>query len=173
MQSGYEPGAHVRLRATLTQSGLQLQGEAAVWAELTRPDGTQATLVFQHGEDGSYSAAFDTGKAGVYRLRVRARGRTRKGMPFARERTLTAAVWRGGDRDAETSAGGGDRLIDLINERDERLCSLLKCLFGQGGAFDAEFEKRMRALGLNLDHFRKCLEGHCSHHGKRRANQDG
>jgi len=111
------------------------------------------------------------GGVGVHKLRVRARGRTRKGMPFTREQTLTAVVWRGGDRDAETGAGGGGRLIDVLNERDARLCELFKCLLRQGGAIEPELEKRLRAAGLDLDHLRKCLEGHCAHGGQRPTQQ--
>ena len=55
-----------------------------------------------------------------------------------------------------------------LNERDERLCELLECLLRRGGAIEPELEKRLRAAGLDLDHVRKCLEGHCAHGGKRR-----
>jgi hypothetical protein len=169
-QSGYEPGARVKVQATLTQSGVPLPGEGAVWGELTPPDGSQTALAFQPGQPGTYTAEFVAGGAGVHKLRVRARGRTRKGMPFTREQVLTAVVWRGGDRDAETGAGGGDRFIDSLSERDERLCELLKCLLRRGGAIEPEFEKRLRAAGLDLDLIRKCLEGHCAHVGNSRSN---
>ena len=174
-QSGYEPGARVHVQATLTQSGVPLQGDGVVWGELTRPDGSQSTLSFAATESGSSShvADFVASGVGVHKLRVRARGRTRKGMPFTREQTLTAVVWRGGDRDAETGAGGGGRLVDVLNERDARLCELFKCLLRQGGAIEPELEKRLRAAGLDLDHIRKCLGGHCAHGGQRPTQQDG
>ena len=164
-QSGWEPGARIDVRATLTQSGVPLQGEGTVWAELTRPDGSQSTLNFHAAEPGSHAATFVAGSAGVHKLRVRARGRTRKGMPFAREQTLTAVVWRGGDRDAEAGAEGSGR--------DDRLCELLECLLQRGGAIDPELEKRLRAAGLDLDHVRKCLAGLCARGGKRGAQRDG
>ena len=173
-QGGWEPGARMSVDATLTQSGVPLRGLASVWAELTRPDGSTTTLAFQGSEPGRYDAAFDTGAPGVYRVRVRASGRTRRGLPFTREHTLTAAVWRGGDRDAETGAGGGDRLVDVLRERDERLCRLLKCLLKSGGLIEPELERRLRAAGLDLDALRKCLDGHCGHAGgKRSPRQDG
>jgi hypothetical protein len=158
-QSGYEPGARVHVQATLTQSGVPLQGDSVVWGELTRPDGSQSTLSFEATESrsGNHVADFVAGGVGVHKLRVRARGRTRKGMPFTRE----------------TGAGGGGRLIDVLNERDARLCELLKCLLRQGGAIEPELEKRLRAAGLDLDHIRKCLEGHCAHGGQRPTQQDG
>jgi hypothetical protein len=172
-QSGYEPGAGVTVYARLTQSGVPLQGEAAVWAEIVRPDGTQSARPFQPDGDDGFEVSFDASFAGVYHVRVRAAGRTRKGLPFSRERSLTAAVWRGGNRDAETGAGGGDRLADALAERDERLCELLACLLGRGGAVDAELERRLRAMGLDLEHVRKCLEGHCRHGGRPRAADRG
>ena len=161
-QAGYEPGARVSVQATLTQSGVPLQGDATVWGELTRPDGSQVVLVFDTSEPGSYAAEFVASRTGVYKLRLRACGRTRKGTPFTRERALTAVVWRGGDRDAETGAGGGDRVIDALNERDKRLCDLFRCLLRQGGAVEPEFEKRLRAAGLDLDGVRKCLDSYCA-----------
>ena len=171
-QSGYEPGARIDVLASLTQSGVPLQGQGTVWAELTRPDGSQSTLNFSSAEPGQYAAQFVAGSAGVHKLRLRGRGRTRKGLPFTREQSLTAVVWRGGDRDAQPG-GGRDPLIELLNERDERLCELLKCLLRRGGAIEPELEKQLHAAGLDLDHIRKCLEGHCAHRGGGHSPQDG
>ena len=130
-QDGYEPGARIRVQATLTQSSLPLHGDSIVWGELTRPNGSQAMLAFQAEEPDRYTAEFVAGSAGVYKLRVRARGRTRKGMPFTREQSLTAQVWSGGKRDAETGAGGGNRFINSLNERDGCLYAFLKWLLGK------------------------------------------
>jgi carbon monoxide dehydrogenase subunit G len=170
-QSGYEPGAQIRVQASLTQSGIPLRGNAVVWAELTRPDRSKVDVSFVPTEAGHFVAQFVAETAGVHTIRVRARGQTRKGMPFVREQTLTAVVWRGGDRDAETGAGGGDHWVDVLNERHERLCELLRCLFGRGGVIAPEFEKTLRELGIDLERARKCLEGHCSHGGKRNAER--
>jgi hypothetical protein len=172
-QGGYEPGARVSVQTTLTQSGLPLEGNGVVWGELTRPNGTQSTLSFEVTEPGNYTAEFAATDVGVHRLRVRARGRTRKGMPFTREQTLTAQVWSGGNRDAETAAGGGGRLIDILTERDERLCELFKCLVHRGLAVGPELEERLRNAGMDLNSIRKCLEGYCTHGGRRDHQQDG
>ena len=115
------------VQATLTQSGVPLQGDGVMWGEVTRPDGSQSILTFQPGEPGSYAAEFVAGSAGVHKLRVRARGRTRKGMPFTREQTLTAVVWRGGDRDAET--GAADRLFDALNDATNACASCSSVFF--------------------------------------------
>ncbi|MBX3619735.1 MAG: LodA/GoxA family CTQ-dependent oxidase [Rhizobacter sp.] len=171
-QSGYEPGARVKVQATLTQSGLPLEAPATVWAELTRPDGSSTTLPLAPTEPGTaathYAAEFVAGSSGIHRLRVRARGKTRTGLPFTRERTLTAAVWRGGDHDADTSTGHGGR---PGGERD-RLCELLECLLARGHVIEPELEKRLRAAGVDLDALRKCVAGHCAHE-RRDPRQDG
>jgi hypothetical protein len=96
---------------------------------------------------------------GVYRFRFCARGTTLAGEPFTREKTLTAAVWRGGDRPADP--GGGQLIVDYLRERDARLCELLDCLAGRDGLINGELERRLQALGINLDHARKCLHRFC------------
>jgi len=156
-QSSYEPGANVEVRATLTQSGVPLDGDASVWAELTRPDGSETSLTFSAVEPGRYSATFAAASAGVHKVRIRGRGHTRRGNPFTREQTLTAVVWRGGDRDATAGSGGAG------DARDERLCALLHCLLQGKDGIPAPIEKLLRAAGLDLDHVRKCLEGFCDH----------
>ncbi|RKH97028.1 LodA/GoxA family CTQ-dependent oxidase [Corallococcus sp. AB038B] len=172
-QSGYEPGAGIQVQATLTQSGIPLEGTGLVWGELTRPDGSQSTLSFQPEDDGRHSARFVADSSGVHKLRVRARGRTRKGMPFMREQTFTAVTWRGGDRDAETGAGGGERFMDAPTERDDRLCKLLECVLRRGGAIGPELEKRLREEGLDLEHIRQCLESLYASGGNRRTPREG
>lgn len=159
-QSSYEIGAGVRLRATVAQSGLPAPG-AVVWADVTRPDGGGGTLPLTESSAGEFHGDYDTTMAGVYRFRVRARGQTRKGLPFTRERTLTAAVWRGGDRDAANGANPGGSMGDVIREQDARWCALLECLLRDGGAITPDLEQRFRAAGLNLGQVRKCLDMYC------------
>ncbi len=137
-QRSYEPGAEVTVSAGLTQSGLPSDG--AVWAELTRPTGTTSTVSLEPTEPGEFSGRFVTGPPGVYRIRVRARGRTRAGRPFTRERTLTAAVWRGGDRPVDPG-------------RDDGLRSVLTCLL-TSGALDPEV---LRKLGIDVERALRCL----------------
>jgi hypothetical protein len=81
------------------------------------------------------------------------------GEPFMREKTLTAAVWRGGDRIPDS--GGRQVIIDYLRERDAHLCGLLKCLTQQGGVISVELEKRMQVLGIDIADARKCLEKFC------------
>ena len=160
-QTGYEPGARVRLHATLAESGIPLPQGGTVWADVTRPDGIHSTVSLVEDAGGQFVGGFDTTSAGTYHVRARARGRTRKGRPFTREQALTAAVWHGGDRDVETAGGGGDRLIGVLREREAKLCELLRCLTAPQGGVDPE---RLRAAGLDLEHVRRCLHAFCCGH---------
>ncbi|GAA0943722.1 LodA/GoxA family CTQ-dependent oxidase [Virgisporangium aurantiacum] len=152
-QHSFVPGARVFLHATLARSGIPAAGDAQVWAEVTAPGGSTSTVPLAESESGRFTGRFDTTGVGVYRIRVRARGTTPGGEAFAREKTLTAAVWRGGDQTPPSPSTG--------DGAHEQLCKLLTCLLRRDGAITPEFEKRLRALGLNLDAARKCLAEFC------------
>ncbi|HVF15645.1 MAG TPA: vWA domain-containing protein, partial [Steroidobacteraceae bacterium] len=162
-QSSFEPGARVSLSASLAQSGIPMTNGADVWAEVTRPDGSQSSLPFTARLD-HFTAEMQTTLPGVYRFRVRARGMTQRAEPFTREQTLTAAVWRGGDRPGGSgpgsgsggSNGGGGGGSDLGT-----LCKLALCMLQRDGVISSELEKRLREAGLDLDHARECLEKMC------------
>jgi hypothetical protein len=159
-QSGFAPGGRVNLTASLAQSGIPLERAGQVWAEVTAPAGTTMTVAMPEGTGGQFAAAFDANAVGVYRIRVRATGTTRGGEPFAREKTLTAAVWRGGDQVTDPRTNP-QVIVDYLRERDERLCKLLTCLVRRDGAISPEFERRLRGLGLDVDSVRKCLAEWC------------
>ena len=159
-QSGFAPGGRVNLTASLAQSGIPLEGGGQVWAEVTAPAGTTMTVAMPEGTGGRFAAAFDANAVGVYRIRVRAAGTTRGGEPFAREKTLTAAVWRGGDQVTDPRTNP-QVIVDYLRERDERLCKLLTCLFRRDGAITPEFERRLLDLGLDVNSVRKCLAELC------------
>jgi hypothetical protein len=147
-QSSFEPGAHINLYASLAESGMPLGHRAQVWADVRRPDGSAGTLSLAEHQDGHFAANYTTTIPGVYQFRIRANGTTTRGEMFTREQTLSAGVWRGGDRPPSRGDEG-------------RLCDLIKCLFERGGVIDAELEKRLRVLGIDIDRFRKCLSGFC------------
>jgi hypothetical protein len=161
-QSGYEPGAAVTATAMLTQSGIPMEN-GSVWAELTRPDGSRTELRFGGEEPGRFSARYVADIPGVHRLRIRASALSRLGIPFTRERTLTAAVWRGGDHDAQTppSGGSGGRGDCSGQGSSTDLCGLLRCLLNRDGALTSELERRLEAMGIDLKQVRKCLEESC------------
>jgi hypothetical protein len=160
-QSSFEPGASVRLGATLAESGVPARSGAHVWAEIIRPDNTRSTVGLNESGDGEFSGSFTTTMSGLYRCRVRASGRTHLGHPFQREQTLTAVVWQGGDRDADPNNSGGGPLVGWLQERDEKLCRLLRCLLAERGVITPEFEKRLREAGLDVARLRQCLEAYC------------
>jgi hypothetical protein len=156
-QSGFEPGAAVTLTATLTEAGLPARPGASVWAEVAGPNGPGRVELA-----GLFSGSFRASASGVYRCRVRASGRTRAGYPFQREQTVTAAVWRGGDRDADPDRVGGGPVVRWLKERDERLCRLLRCLFTEGGAVTPELVNQLRRLGIDMAELERCLDSYCA-----------
>ena len=166
-QASYEPGAPVHLTARLAQSGLPMPSGSQVWADVRRPDGFTMTVNLAEANEGEFVATFITTTPGTYHFRVRARGVTERGETFTRERAVTAAVWRGGDRDSDPDRGGRV-IVDYLRERDERLCELLACLTRREGAIGNEIERRLQAAGLDLDQLRKCLHLFC----RKREHQD-
>jgi hypothetical protein len=159
-QASFEPGARIALHASLAESGIPLAHWAQVWAEVRRPNGITARVGFTEQEDGQYTADYTTTVPGVYQFRVRGHGRTTRGEEFTREQTLTAGVWRGGDRPSD-QGGPGQVIVDYLRNHDARLCALLKCVLERGGVVDAELEKRLQAAGVDLTRLRKCLEAFC------------
>jgi L-lysine epsilon oxidase-like protein len=155
IQTSFVPGALINIHASLAQSGIPLSKRGSVFAEITRPDKIVQTTVLAETGDGQFSGIFQTTFHGVYQLRIRATGYTQSGQPFTRERTLTAAVWRGGDSPSDPSGGGKTGISQTI------LCDLLKCLLKNNGVFTSEFEKRLKDLGINIDHTRRCLSKLC------------
>jgi L-Lysine epsilon oxidase N-terminal/L-lysine epsilon oxidase C-terminal domain/von Willebrand factor type A domain len=160
-QSGFEPGAAVTLTATLTEEGLPARPGASVWVEVTGPNGT-SRVELEDTDPGLFGGSFVASASGVYRCRVRASGRTRAGYPFLREQTVTAAVWRGGDRDADPDRVGGGPVVRWLKERDERLCRLLRCLLAEGSAVTPELVKQLRRLGIDTAELQRCLDSYCA-----------
>src|SRR5262249_29697190 len=146
-QTSFEPGATIGLSASLAQSGIPLD-RGAVWVEVTRPDNASQTVTLTEVDTGQFSGTYVTTVPGMYRMRFRGRGVTRSGQPFTREKTLTAAVWHGGDVPQNPSAGG----------TLSHWCDLIRCLMREGGAISPELEKRLQALGLDIAKLRRCLD---------------
>jgi hypothetical protein len=147
-QRSYEPGAEVTVNAVLGQSGIPVENDPYVWAEITRPDGSTEVMTLGSTGPGEFGGVVGTTAPGVYRVRVRARGRTRSQRPFVRERTVTAAVWTGGDN--PTGPGGAGGL-------DGALCNVVTCLLKEG-VIDRTLEERLRKQGFDLGRARACLE---------------
>jgi L-Lysine epsilon oxidase N-terminal/L-lysine epsilon oxidase C-terminal domain/von Willebrand factor type A domain len=159
-QASFEPGARLALHASLAQSGIPLVNHGQVWVDVTGPGGSSTTIGLPEGDGGEFAAQYTTSTPGVYRFRIRASGTTFSGEPFMREKTLTGAVWRGGDSPSDPTSAI-QIIIDYLNKRDARLCDLLNCLFHHEGATGTELEKRLRTLGIDIDRIRKCLASFC------------
>lgn len=160
-QTSFEPGAQIEVYATLAQSGIPLEHAADAWVEVTRTNGSTTTVSMNEVQGGEFAGKIDTVEPGVYRLRVLVRGKTSRGEPFTRERTLTAPVWRGDLIVNPLDEPGGDTQ-DTGDHRSECLCKLLRCLLQRDGTISVELERRLRELGISLDQARRCLESFCN-----------
>ncbi|WP_380676694.1 LodA/GoxA family CTQ-dependent oxidase [Salinigranum sp. GCM10025319] len=158
-QNDFEPGADLDVRTTITEANVPVDG-ADVWAEVARPDGTSDTVTLEPRDEGQYAGTIGTSPSGVYSVRVRARGRTRRGLPFQREQRLNGAVWNGGNQDAEHSRTGGGT-GDGQRERDRLVCATLECLFRDDGALGDELQERLKEYGVDLDELHDCLRRYC------------
>ena len=96
-QKSQEPGAQIRLSATLREYEMDVGSRAEVWAEVSRPDGG-AEHVGLVESSGQYVGGFVTAAPGLYEVRVRAQGQTFAGETFTREQMLTVVAVPGGDR---------------------------------------------------------------------------
>src|SRR5262249_62417762 len=95
-QSGFTPGATVSLSATLSAAGIPFTAGSHVRAEITKPGRTISTLNLNPQGD-EFLGTFTTTAPGEYQIKLRATGRTDRGLPLSRERVLSAGGWRGGD----------------------------------------------------------------------------
>ena len=99
-QDHHDPGASASITATLANAGGFVES-AQVWAEITSPRGDVQRLPLDR-TNGTWNTAFRLEVAGTYAVRARAAGTSRKGAAYHRERTLTASVWHGGERDLQS-----------------------------------------------------------------------
>jgi hypothetical protein len=120
-QSSHEPGSNVRVSASLTEAGLPVQSEVTVTAELTDPRGVKTTQRLDPLGGGNFALEIAAAASGVHALRVEARGRTRRGQPFVRERELSAVVWRGADRELAPNSGDLQELLLSGHAGEEEL----------------------------------------------------
>ena len=91
-------GAIAEISASLLEYAALPTGRAVVWAEVQRPGGgTVDVIPLAPGAMDRYVATYAMPVAGLYTVRVRARGETIYGMPFEREQTFTATATPGGD----------------------------------------------------------------------------
>ncbi len=107
-QKGIGLGTEMQLEARLTEVGLPLAGRAEVVAELSGPQG-ERLIKLSETEPGTFTATVPGDAYGLYRFRVIARGKTRRGERFTRERRLTGAIYvpRPPQQEGEPHVPGG------------------------------------------------------------------
>ena len=149
-QSAFDPGATVALAATLTEYDVPVADRAHCWADVTRPDGTVFRVPLAETDPGRFTGSFLTDLSGLYTMRVRAVGGTFAGLPFEREQTLSAAVYRGTTNPPQTTGSG-----------PTCLCGFVRCLTA-GSVLSKDLLERLRAAGINLDELTACVEQQCS-----------
>lgn len=154
-QQSYQPGAAVRISASLVEYEVAVEQRALVRAEVTRPNGGITTLTLAEYESGHFQASFTADQLGVYVIRVRASGTTFYGTPFQREQTLTVTTALGGDRDPAQ-----DGLLHWLKDRDRRLCRLLECLMKEG-LHELRVREWAKEAGINLEAIMHCLKTYC------------
>lgn len=141
-QMSFKPGATLRLDATLTEYGQPVMQRARVEADVQRPDGVTFTLPLAEEFPGAFGGEVIGGLEGVWRVRVRARGRTFGGIAFTREQLLSAAVMVGGDASPQRPPAG-----------EGSLGCLLRCLAREPG-----WQRWLKEHGIDSGHLRECLE---------------
>jgi len=156
VQSGFTPGATVSLVAALSATGVPFTASSHVSADITKPGGGLLTITLQPQGD-EFVGKFTATTPGDYQIRVRAFGNTDRGLPFTRERTLSAGVWRGGDTPPKGGPGDTGTIID---EGRQRWCAFLRCILLTFSKNEA-LAKRWRDLGIDPREFAKCVELLC------------
>lgn len=149
-QNSNEPGATVFVRASLTEYAQPMTFPVSVQAEIKRPDDTTSVITLS-GQDEAYEGSFVASQAGVYHVRILARGTSRRGRLFTRETTRTAAVWQGGDQPPSDPRSPG-----------HQWCEIVKCLLDQ-----KSITELLHRLGIDPNDLERCLLEHCKRDDRR------
>ena len=147
-QATREPGGMITLSAQLTQYERPLNNGASIQAELERPNGTKINLTLSEVEPGVFNVTFNASSAGVYKVRVLAKGKSIQNNTFTREQLLSASVWIGGDKPFPNSNTDG---------YDQKLCHVLMCLLEKNSI--RSFLKRQK---IDAEEVSKCLKQVCA-----------
>lgn len=144
--NSHEPGATAMLRAVLTESDLPIDHRAIVRVEMQRPDGTIAAVTLTETAPGEFERPVMLAQAGVYQMRFKANGTTRRGQRFTREELRSIGIAQGADTPRPRRP----------DPRDNELCRLLSCLLADEAAL-----KLIERLGLNPKRLVECLKELC------------
>jgi len=141
-QSTFEPGATLKLNVTLSEYGIPVDHRAQVHAVVLRPDGLEFKLALRETAPGSFEADLLASMNGVWRVRVRAEGKTFGGSPFTREQLLSGAIIIGGDHPPQHPDSNEDRLKCLI-----------ECLAREPG-----IQNWLKEKGVDYERLRDCFQ---------------
>jgi hypothetical protein len=147
LQNGHEPGSFVDVVARLTETGIPVEPQTTVNAQVTMPDASVHTVPLALDEPGTYRATIPLPQLGHYPLLVRASGQTFRGIQFTREELRSAATWV--DRPSTPPTPDDPR----------RWCKLILCLLEDDRAGRALAER-----GVNVDGLRDCVKRFCARH---------
>ena len=144
IQKSFEPGSELLFHAELAEHGIPVESRADMTVELSLgPKHETLKLIEQGG--GVFEAAIVASLPGIYQARFVAKGVTRRGNPFTRERAATAAVWKGGDKPIEPPKKGQGEIRDL-----------LRILFGEQPV-NSKLTARLKKEGIDIEAIRKRL----------------
>ena len=146
-QLSHAPGSSVAVVATLTESGIPLEGRAVVSMDVSMPDGTAQTVVLHENEPGVHRAVLALAQVGHYPLLIKAAGKSFSGKPFTREELRSAATWV--DKTPPPNLGDG-----------KYWCEMLLCLLG-----DDRTGKPWSKYGFNVVGMRDCIKRFCERRG--------
>ncbi len=154
-QDSLQPGAALTLRAALYEYGIPVDHRASMFANVQRPDNSQATLSLLEVEPGIFEASTSASMQGVYGFHLLASGVTLRGLSFTREQELSGSVVLGGDNPPPKSDPS-------TRAHDAQLCDLLECLLRPDLLGRLQVEQH-----IDLNAIRECIEQWC----KRRLGQ--
>jgi len=142
-QLSHVPGSNVEVVATLTESGIPLEGRAIVRMDVTRPDGTTHTVVLHEDEPAVHRTTLPLTQIGHYPLLIKAAGQSFSRKPFTREELRSAATWV-------------DHVVPTRPDDGKQWCELWLCLLDND-----RMGKALTTRGFNVAGMQDCIKRFC------------
>jgi thermitase len=154
-QKGTGLGEEMHLTARLTEIGLPLAGRAEVVAELSGPQG-DAVIPLDEVQPGMFRASVPGDVHGLYAFRILARGKTRRGERFMRERSFTGSIYvpRPPKQEGEPDRPGGG---DAPSDDCKKHLQLLHAVIGKYEVVRKPLYEALRREGVNPENVMRCL----------------
>ena len=142
-QVSHAPGSSAEIVATLTESGIPLEGRAVVRMDVTKPDGTSATVTLHEDEPGIHRTTLPLPQIGHYPLLVKAQGQSFSQRPFTREELRSAATWI-------------DPVVPPPPDDGRQWCDLWLCLLE-----DDRLGRVLKERGIDVTAMQDCIRKFC------------